>query len=119
MQEVQAMCNRVIIINEGVIVAQGTTHELERQTAGNQTVYVKMKGMQNTIHNLLLDIPNAHEVIHKDKEGADIFGFEVVILGTDDVREIIFHKAVFAHTPIIEMRLERISLEDVFRQLTK
>lgn len=119
LQEVQAVCDRVIIINEGRIVAQGTTSELERQAAGRQSVYVKMRGLKDTIHELLLDLPQIYEVRHRDTESADIFGFEVIVPGDADIREHIFHKAVSENAPILEMRIERVGLEEVFRQLTK
>jgi ABC-2 type transport system ATP-binding protein len=119
LQEVQALCNRVIIINEGKLVAQGTVDELERQAQGKQSVYVKMKGLKEKIHQLLLDLPQAEEVNHRDTEGMEMFGFEIVVRGDADVRESIFHRAVEARTPILEMRLEKVSLEDVFRRLTQ
>lgn len=119
LQEVQAMCNRVIIINEGRIVAHGTTNELERQAQAKQSVYVKMKGLKEKIHELLLDLPQVEEVTHKDTEGTDIFGFEIVVASESDIREVIFHRAVSANAQILEMRQERVSLEDVFRQLTR
>lgn len=119
LQEVQAMCNRVIIINEGSIVAEGTTEELERQAQGKQTVYVKMKGLREKIHEALLDMPHAHEVTHRDTESVDVFGFEIVVDASHDIREAVFRRAVTHNAPILEMRVERISLEDVFRQLTK
>ena len=119
LQEVQAMCDRVIIINEGKIAAQGTTQELERQAAGTQSVYVKMRGLKDTIHKLLLDLPHADEVHHKETEGTDVFGFEIVVSAGNDVREQVFRRAVQADAPILEMRHEKVSLEDVFRKLTK
>lgn len=119
LQEVQAVCDRVIIINEGRIVAHGTTAELERQSESAQSVYVKMRGLKEKIHQLLLDLPDIHEVRHRDTESADIFGFEVTATGSLDIRERIFRRAVSLDTPILEMRVERVSLEEVFRQLTK
>lgn len=121
LQEVQAACDRVIIINEGKIVASGTTDELERQAQGSQSVYVKMRGLKDKIHQLLLDLPQADEVSHKDTEGTDGFGFEVLVKPdvNEDVRELIFRRAVQANAPILEMRLEKVSLEEVFRKLTK
>jgi len=124
LQEVQATCDRVIIINEGQIVAQGTTQELERQAHGKQSVFVKMKGIKDKIQQLLLDLPAADEVVHRGSEAQNIFSFEIIIKNElsesePDIRELIFHQAVKANAPILEMRQERISLEDVFRQLTK
>ncbi|MEK9165580.1 MAG: ATP-binding cassette domain-containing protein [Patescibacteria group bacterium] len=123
LQEVQATCDRVIIINEGKIAAQGTTDELERQAQGRQSVYVKMRGLKDKIHQLLLDLPLTDEVSHKDTEGTDGFGFEILVKidvdDSEDIRELIFRRAVQANAPILEMRLERVSLEEVFRQLTK
>ncbi len=118
LQEVQAICDRVIIVNEGRIVAQGTTAELERQAAGRHTVYVKMRGLKEKIHQLLLDLPDIHEVRHKDSEGAEIFGFDVIVHSGADVREFIFRRAALFDAPILEMRRETVGLEEVFRQLT-
>jgi len=42
-----------------------------------------------------------------------------VVLGTEDIREAVFHKASAAGTPILEMQHKKVSLEDVFRELTK
>ena len=119
LQEVHALCTRVIIINEGKIVAHGTTAELEQQSQGKQSVFVKMRGLKERIHELLLDLPQAEMVHHRETEGVDIFGFEIVVKGSEDIREALFHRAVSAQTPILEMRHERMSLEDVFRELTK
>lgn len=119
LQEVHALCTRVIIINEGRIVAQGTTLELEQQAQGKQSVYIKMRGLKERIHELLLDLPQAQEVHHRETEGVDIFGFEIVVKGNEDIREALFHRAVQINAPILEMRLERVSLEDVFRELTR
>jgi len=119
LQEVQTTCDRVIIINEGKIAAQGTTQELERQAKGQRAVYVKMKGLKEKIHQLLLDLPEVDDVLHKDSEGVSVFGFEVASQCDNDLRELIFHQAVKANVPILEMHQKQVSLEDVFRQLTQ
>lgn len=117
--EVQATCDRVIIINEGQIVAQGTTAELERQAQGKQSLYVKMRGIKEKIHQLLMDLPTTEDVIYRDSEAENVNGFEIIVKSDHDMRELIFRRAVESNSPILEMRVEKVSLEDVFRELTK
>lgn len=111
MQEVQAMCDRVIIINKGQIVADAPTESLLAETLTDVVVKVQFK---NTLDpKSLKSLPSIAKV-----EG-DGKSFTLFVSGKHDVREALFHLAVQHQNPILELNREKGNLESIFRQLTK
>lgn len=109
MQEVQAICNRVIIINKGKIVADDSTERLQQQS-GNESV-VKVKFKQPVNQQKLKSINGVSKVIPTGENEWNIF--------TDrDLQEEIFRFAVTENLTIISLQQEKQSLEEVFRKLT-
>lgn len=110
MQEVTAMCDRVMIINRGHIVADSSLDEILERFSGRQTITLEFK---NSIGAEKIErIEGVHKVV---KNGDKL----MVSCKTDsDVREKIFNLAVLEKNPI--MRLEPVleDLEQIFRQLT-
>jgi len=112
MQEVRAVCQRVIIINQGRIVADGTHDELTGGTG--KTVYnVELEGPSENIRAALNGLPGI------DSVRAGEFGFIVEAPSERDPRRKIFELAVKNDWTILRMEKTRQSLEDVFRKLTK
>ncbi len=116
--EVQATCSRVVIINQGKIVAQGTTDELTAATAGREVVHIKVKGPKDTIRTTLSEYNNVRMVSSTTDEAGDVYGFSVEVEGTNDAREMIFKCAVSNNWTLLEMYRKQENLEDVFRRLT-
>ena len=111
MQEVQALCNRVVIINKGKIVADGDISTLQQSLVGQSSVVVEF--LENVNESQLTNIPNALSINKLDNNEwlikADL---------TQDIRPNIFTFAVKNNLTILEMRKEVSSVEDVFHQLT-
>lgn len=112
MQEVQAMCDRVIIINNGSLVADDPIEKLSDRISGEQEVTINL--LDNNVNlGALENIPGVTN-IKTTKEG--------IIISSEaknDIRKEIFEQAVSAGWVIIEMKKEEISVEDVFQKLTK
>lgn len=112
MQEVEAICDRVIIINKGQIVANKTIDEL-RKTAGNKKIitieFNKKVGEQD-----LLNIKHASEVIKIDNNQYQIISDSKV-----DLRPMIFDFAVQNKLTVLHMNVEQQKLESIFQNLTK
>ncbi|MBL7022112.1 ATP-binding cassette domain-containing protein [Patescibacteria group bacterium] len=119
MQEVQATCDRVIIISEGKIVGQGTPAELTAGVSGNDAMYVKIKGNEGVILEEVVKLEDVIEITKADKESEDIRGYNLTITAGKDIREELFKLAIDNNWSILESRKEAASLEDVFRKLTK
>ena len=111
MQEVQAMCSRVIIINKGKIVADNSTEELTRQTTGNNLLRVAFKNPVTASD--LKTIPGVIDVEQKGK------AWILFYAANDDLRDAVFKWAVNNDNTIYEMEREGRSLEDIFQSFTK
>ncbi|MFC1613175.1 ATP-binding cassette domain-containing protein [Patescibacteria group bacterium] len=118
LQEVSATCDRVVIINNGKIVAKGTTNELISKANRKEILYVKIKGPYAEIMEKLKLMENVEDVKKQDKEDENIFGYQITVDGEADIREYVFMTIVKNNWSLLEMNREAVSLEDVFRELT-
>lgn len=109
--EVQATCDRVIIINEGKIVASGTIEEIAQQAQGKEEIYLQIKGPAVIIKELA-KLKNILNIAKQDDY------LKIQIERGKDIREQIFDCVVANHGKILEMKKISVSLEDIFRELT-
>jgi ABC-2 type transport system ATP-binding protein len=121
MQEVQAICSKVTIINKGRIVAQGSPEELKEESEKKMmgVIYVKIEGAVKEIENALKKIKGVEHVETKDQEKKGIHGYNVEVKQGADVRLPIFEMAVKQGWKLYEITPERVSLEEVFLEVTK
>jgi ABC-2 type transport system ATP-binding protein len=112
MQEVQAICDRVLIIHRGKLVADDTLDQLEARMEGEAVVEVAFK---NAIEVHKLEQVDGVKRVVKNDDGS----FRLIADQGADVREQLFRLAVEMDNPVMELSKSRRNLEDVFRQLTK
>ena len=110
MQEVEAICDRIIIINQGKIVADNPREALS-SSQESQTVYVEFDGAINA--SLLKKTPGI-----KTSKSVDN-GWLLEGDGSTDVRKIVAQLAQEQGWLVLTLRSERKSLEEVFKELTK
>jgi len=116
--EVEATCGRVLIINEGKIVADGTPSELQSSFKGREKIYLELKTPLADVQTKLSNLEKVEKVEEITTNGDDLKKFAIECAQGVDLREKIFHLAVENNWILLEMRKEQVSLEDVFRQLT-
>lgn len=110
--EVEAVCDRAIIINKGKLVADAPIAELKRQFTGQSIVTVEFAG--NMEQKLLAGIKNV--------QSAKSIGqnrWELRAAADHDIRADVFAFAVAQKATLLELRKELYSVEEVFQQLTK
>ncbi|MCK4554168.1 ATP-binding cassette domain-containing protein [Candidatus Parcubacteria bacterium] len=117
--EVSATCDRVIIIHNGKIVGEGTPEELAAKAGSRELIYVKIKGPKDEILNKLRDMENVVKAEIKDKESDDVYGYEIEPKSGVDLREYLSMTVMDSGWSILEFSKKSVSLEDVFRELTK
>ncbi len=115
--EVQAVCGRVLIVSRGRIVGFGTPAELEARAQGGSRIEVTVRG-EGDLGGLLADLPGVREVRSSAGEGVGTVGCTVYADSEQDPREAIFGAVVGAGWTLLELRRDRQSLEDAFRDLT-
>jgi len=112
MQEVKALCDRVIIINKGRIVADDSIETLESMGLDRQIVHVEFAG--EVVESIIKALSGVQNVKHHGKGRYTIYANL-----KSDLRETIFHTAVQNRWTLLEMSREKSSVEDVFSLLTK
>jgi len=116
--EVEATCDRAVIINEGVIVASGTTGELASMGKGGETIYVQIRGPQEQIESGLTGMMQIAGFRKIGESEQDLHRYEVKPTDGGSITEDLFRMVVNNNWSLAELRRETASLEDVFRQLT-
>lgn len=116
--EVEATCNRVLIINEGKIVADGAPSELQASFEGRGKIQLLIKNNFDSFLDKIERLDGVEKVISAgNTEGAHL-RLTVETEKSRDLREEIFRLCVENQTVLLEMKREETSLEDVFRRLT-
>ncbi|MEL4107059.1 ABC transporter ATP-binding protein [Oscillospiraceae bacterium WX1] len=117
LSEVQEICDHVLIIHEGHLVASGTPAELEKQLTSH-TVEMTVKGDDvDSIRKLFSDIPDVAKVRCRLFAPGEVH-VTVEAQGLADVRASLFYACAAAMKPILMMRQSGVSLEDIFLKLT-
>ena len=117
LQEIQATVNRIIIINKGEIVADGTNEELMSGFIGNTKLTLEIKNAEDeTIKTLTEKIPSISLVDTKSLNGSQILQLEYA--KDLDPREELFQYAVDSNWVVTEMSPHSVNLESIFRTLT-
>ena len=117
LQEVKAVCGRVLIVSKGRIVGFGTPAELEAQAAGGCRVDVVLRA-EGDVAGALAGLPGVAEVRDAAGEGAGTVGLSVTAQGDADPRDAIFALAVERGWTLLQLNRQQRSLEDAFRELT-
>lgn len=116
--EVQATCDRVMIINRGKIVADGTVDELETAAAGKTRVFVELTNLgESDPMYKLKTVQGVSEIALLPAAGASK-AYRLDVPPGIDPRETIFKTVVESGWTMLELRRDKTSLEDVFRSLT-
>ena len=117
LSEVSQICNKVIIINKGKIVAIDTPENLEKKVESNNTTYVTVEDTENKIETMKEKIPEIKD-IKLIKENED--GTKEYVLESDkdvDLRKIVFNEFAKENITIFEMKKADTTLEDAFMKL--
>lgn len=112
MQEVEAMCDRVIIINKGQIVADKPTQEMKASKGNRQLITVEFD--KAVSKNALKSIKGIDEAVNLQGNT-----WQLTTASATDIRGDIFQFAVQNQLAVLTLQKEEQNLEDVFRELTK
>ena len=119
LSEVRAVCDYVLIISHGKLVASDTPDNLERLAAGSNSLLMKVKGEKDTIRKALETIEGVIGVEMSYDSDEKLWKTKLSIQENVDIREKVFYAMAKANCPIYEMQVKRVSLEDVFLELTE
>ena len=118
LSEVSAVCDYVLIIDHGKLVASDSPENLSKVMTGANSLELTVKGPEEEIRKALDIVDNIEELIYHESMVKDSYDFTVKIAGDQDVRENIFFALAEAKYPILKMQSTNMTLEEVFLKLT-
>lgn len=116
LSEVSAVCDHILIIAQGKLVASDTPNNLEKLFGGATTIEVSIKGAKERVEEVLNNIEEI-EKIELQEKGEEVFA-SIQTAKEVDIREILFYRFAEEKMPILMMKTSSASLEDVFLELT-
>ena len=119
LSEVSAVCDYVLIISHGKLVASDTPENLGKLAEGSNTLNLTVKGEKDRIRTALGQIEGVKNVTVVDAKEEHAWNVTVSTNEDRDVREEVFFKMADAKCPILEMQSRKVSLEEIFLELTE
>ena len=119
LSEVSAVCDYVLIISHGKLVASDTPENLGKLAEGSNTLNLTVKGEKDKIRTALGQIGGVKNVTVADAKEEHAWNVTVSTNEDSDVREEVFFKMADAKCPILEMQSKKVSLEEIFLELTE
>lgn len=123
LSEVSAVCDHIMIISHGKLVASDSPEGLQKLMSGAEELNLTVKGSYEALQETVASLPGIQEIVRLDgapKGGSD--GCCNVLIKTDreqDIREELFYLLAEKRLPILSMTLSERSLEDIFLELTE
>ena len=114
--EVSMICQRVMIINEGKIVAEDTPSNLAQRLQGVIRMEVEVGGPSNDVISALRKVNGVTDVSHRSTQGKDLYMIQA--RGGQDLRDEISKAVVSSGWSLLSMQSVGMSLEDIFLKLT-
>jgi ABC-2 type transport system ATP-binding protein len=114
--EVEMVCDRIMIINKGKIVAMDTPSNLMKQLKTGSNLVLEVKGDAEKIKDSLSKVDTVQSVTFRKKDDANEFYVDGT--GDKDIREDIFNCIVRDNYILREMKKQTITLEEIFHQIT-
>lgn len=117
LSEVQAVCDKIIVINEGKIVADDTETNLSDRLIGAHILTAKIEGDYDKVAKKVLSIEGV-EVCKQTNERDGVIEYRIESEEGVDVRRELFAAMAQIGCPILELKSAEMSLEDIFLKLT-
>lgn len=117
LSEVSTLCDKVLIIAKGKLVAQGTPEELAQRLTAGSSLNITALGEADAVMNAMLTVPGVSEVQITGQQNGETSATVQVPQG-EDLRAAVSAALAAAGCPVLGLTTASMSLEDVFLQLT-
>ncbi len=118
LSEVQAVCDRIVVIDKGKLVANDTTENLSHNLSADHKLIVQIEGPAKEVQSLLSGIPDMVEVHINRTVDKTVTEFSLNAKEGCDIRREIFKRMAERSYPILLMRSSELTLEEIFLKLT-
>lgn len=119
LSEVQAICDRIIIINKGKLVADSNTSSLSDTLSSSHNLLLRVIGAPSSVMSALRNVDGVVKVEKGRFVSDGCYEYELHTNKTTDPSKAIFYAMAKNNTPIVLMRSNELSLEEAFLKLTE
>ena len=119
LSEISAICDHIMIIAHGKLVASDTPDNLAGLMKGSATLQITVAGEQERISRALSGIENIEDIKYSPSHEENSAALEIHVKEGADIRREVFYALAQEDLPILEMTQSHVSLEDIFLELTE
>ena len=119
LSEVSAVCDHIMIIAHGKLVASDSPENLQKLMSGSMELDLEVKGSTAAVKSALQEISQIDRIEENTEAPKNIAKLKVISKENTDIREQVFYALAEAKLPILEMTHAEKSLEDIFLELTE
>ncbi len=116
--EIQAVCDRIVVISSGSIVANDSTDALAKNMSADHKLVVRTEGSSDDVKKLLSSIPGMDRVYVNREAEPGVYEYYLEAAQGKDLRREISKKLSSRNYPILMMKSNELSLEEIFLKLT-
>lgn len=116
--EVQAVADRILIVNRGNLVADGTPFELEHSMSAEHHLTARIEGAAEEVEKAVSGMQGVRGVQNFGEKEPGVYEYEISVKEGADLRRPLFSLAAKRNWPILSLESSDLSLEDVFLRLT-
>lgn len=118
LSEVRAVCDFIMIISGGKLVASDTPENLEKLLEGTSTIELKVRASEEEVNEALSSIDKITEISYTPLDEDDTSTVLISYDGNEDLSEDVFFAFCNIRRPILKMNRAELSLEEIFIELT-
>lgn len=118
LSEVQAVCDRIVVINKGKIVADDTAENLSRSLSDDHRLVVRIDGPKDEVVKLMKSIPAVETVMVHTEVEKGVWEYRIEASEGSDIRRELFKRLSQRNWYLLSSRSYELSLEDIFIRLT-
>jgi len=119
LSEIQAVCERVVVISRGKLVADDTPENLSKTLSNDHRVMARIAGPKIDVQKLLQNLPGIISVTQQAQQEKGSHDYLIETKPGADIRRTMFSRLAERSWPILMLRSMELTLEDIFLQLTE
>ena len=117
LSEIQAVCDRIVIINKGTLVADGTADELANNMSGDHKMIAQIEGPRKDVYKAVRNLPDVVSVVADMERGENVFDYEIETKPGTDVRKDLNRLIRERGWDLLMLQPNILTLEDVFLKI--
>ncbi|MDY3792623.1 MAG: ATP-binding cassette domain-containing protein [Oscillospiraceae bacterium] len=118
LSEIQAVCDRIVIINKGQIVADDTTENLTKTVSDDLRYTARIDGPREEVIKVIKGIKGVEDVTAEMEREPGIYDYEIEVEENSDIRRDLFKRIAERNWYMLGLKSNEMTLEDIFLKIT-